>query len=96
MGDLISRSAVIEAINKVVEEYEGKELIPSIFSANAVILNQPTAYDVDRVVEQLIELHREGYCPDEDGDACILNKACGECYEDRLIEIVKAGGKSEN
>lgn len=83
MSDLISRSALLEAINKVVEEYKGKELIPSIFSANAVILNQPIAYDVDKVVE-----HLEAEKSDWNYDYNVpINKA---------IEIVKAGGKSES
>ena len=41
MGDLIGRSALIESINKIITEHEGR-MIPSIFVAQAVVLNQPT------------------------------------------------------
>ena len=58
MSDLISRSALIEEIKSLSIVLNGKQ----IFSDDAkdtvlrIINEQPTAYDVDKVIEEL-ELH---------------------------------------
>ena len=54
MSDLISRSKVIA----VLEKLEEHSLTGKMDISNAIYLleNQPTAYDVDKVVEQLEEL----------------------------------------
>ena len=41
-GDLISRSALIEAINEQVKGWGKKGIMPSLFSAVAIVQNQPT------------------------------------------------------
>ena len=53
---------------------------------------QPTAFDTEKVVEQLMIIHDEGYCPNEDGLECVLDKACSDCYREKIIDIVKKGG----
>ena len=46
-------------------------------------------YDVDEVVEQLVELQKHGdFCQSEDDTSCILNKTCGDCYTDKIREIL--------
>ena len=86
MSDLISRSAAIEEINKIVRKYQGKPMIPSIFSAVAVLQNQPTAYDPDKVVEQLEKADSvKCYGSNNSGNYLIPVKDAAE--------IVKAGGK---
>ena len=57
---------------------------------------QPTAYDVDAVVEQLEELRELDAC---DFDNCPVEDInCCDCTQKRMaeraIEIVKAGGNS--
>ena len=49
-----------------------------------VINNMPTAYDVDKVVEQLEELRKECEDPLQDYDP--------NYFIDKAIEIVKRGG----
>ena len=49
-----------------------------------VINNMPTAYDVDKVVEQLEELRKECEDPLQDYDP--------NYFIDKAIEIVKGGG----
>lgn len=60
-----------------------------------LIDTQPTAYDVDRVVEQLKEVH-EKFCKSV---ACGGKSMCKDCEEyiifNKNIDIVKAGGKDE-
>lgn len=56
-------------------------------SIRKMIDTQPTAYDVDKVVEQLEGLRKE--CED------ILQDYCPEYFIDRAIEIVKGGGVDE-
>ena len=82
MSDLISRSKVIS----VLEQLEEHSLTGKIHISNAIYLlkNQPTAYDIDKVVEEL-----EGKI----GDMYFCE------YRDAFIdalEIVKQGGVSDD
>ena len=69
--------------------------IPFYADINNVIISQPTAFNVDKVVEQLEKSHfhtdatfdDDGYCNDDSEEVVNLNEA---------IEIVKAGGVDEN
>ena len=67
--------------------------IPFYADINNVIYSQPTAYNVDKVIEQLEKSHfhtestfDDGYCNDDSEEVVNLNEA---------IEIVKAGGVDE-
>ena len=53
MSDLISRSKVIS----ILEQLEEHSLSGQMYISNAIYLlkNQPTAYDIDNVVEELEE-----------------------------------------
>lgn len=57
----------------------------------------PTAYDIDKVVEQLEELRtyeKDGQCPKH--DKCSKEPyECTSCYTTTAIEIVKGGGIDE-
>lgn len=52
---LIDADALIEAMRKKEEEYESAMRTPNWWTAFDVVENQPTAYDVDKVVEELDE-----------------------------------------
>ena len=89
MSDLISRSALIEEIKSLSIVLNGKQ----IFSDDAkdtvlrIINEQPTAYDVDKVIEEL-ELHSFELGTDTLPVHYVrLNEA---------IEIVKQGGVSDD
>lgn len=79
--DLISRSKVIS----VLEQLEEHSLSGKMDISNVIYLleNQPTAYDVDKVVEQLEET--KAYMLYENMNADVK-------WIDRAIEIVKQGG----
>ena len=55
---LIDADALIEAMKKTESEYETAMTCPSWWSALNVISEQPTAYDIDKVVEEL-EIERK-------------------------------------
>ena len=80
---LIDADALIEAMKKTESEYENAMTCPSWWSAFNVISEQPTAYDIDKVVEEL-EKREEHYVEmlDWQGQSAICD----------AIEIVKQGG----
>lgn len=79
MSDLISRSELIKALDK----YCGNQRYLVSENIREIINNQPTAYSVDDVVEELeSEL--------EKGNIAI------DLGEFRLFEIVKLGGVSDD
>lgn len=77
MRDLISRSELIKELNK----YCGNQKYLVSENIREIINNQPTAYDVDKVVE---EIEASG----KNTDVCIRKI--------RAIEIVKQGGVSDD
>ena len=92
MNDLISRSTLIEEITSLSITLNEKQ----IFSDDAkntilrIINEQPTAYDVDKVVKELRRVSGNGY-RDVDGDyvpSMIETK--------KAIEIVKQEGDTDN
>lgn len=50
---LIDADALIESMKKTESEHENAMTCPSWWSAFNVISEQPTAYDIDKVVEEL-------------------------------------------
>ena len=95
MSDLISRSALI----KVLKDRATNEAIMGYMTAydvtNSIIdevEEQPTAYSVDKVVEEL-KCDRCESCSLL--EVCAGSKYCGKCHE-KIIEIVKQGGVSDD
>ena len=85
-GDLISRSALIEQLRA---ERNLNYLV------KGAIDNAPTAYNVDKVVEQLEEYSSGDVCSRFSGGCPYLNNPdvhCEHCAVMMAIEIVKAGG----
>ncbi len=89
MSDLISRSKLL----KEIETWGG-----CVEALHEYIENMPTAYDIDKVVEELEELEEKDVCDYLDCDVCLYNKKCGVETDqsnnlkwDKAIEIVKHG-----
>lgn len=82
MSDLISRSALIEALKKYEEECENAMCIPGYAGVIYVVREQPTAYDVDKV-ERLL-LSESIVSPIDEAPLIRL---------DRVLEIVKGGAE---
>ena len=57
------------------------------------IKEQPTAYNVENVVAELVEMRNKDSqgCKDV-GNKCLSYTDCGLCIMDRAIDIVKRGG----
>lgn len=93
-NDLISRSALMSRIESERrqwgEDYDIEQILGDIEDT-------PTAYDLDKVVEQLEEakgkIASEDYCKNMNDKESCLHKDCYKCCAEYLIEIVKGGGK---
>lgn len=77
--------------NKLLEALRGNVLVDVTTELEEVILEQPTAYDLDKVVEDLEELRDGNYdfncCPYKD-----TNISCDKCHMIRAIDVVRSGG----
>ena len=84
MSDLISRSTAMENYcNALCPKLQKGEYCNNCI-VKAWLNNQPTAYDMDKVVEQLEEYREE-----------MEQFKCGGMLSD-MIEVVKAGGVDGN
>ena len=95
MSDLISRSELLKRflVNKdghriPERDCDNFEVTVSIKDVKTIIKEQPTSYDIDKVVAELEEL-RDMY------DDCIKNFAIRRII-DKTIEIVKCGGVDDD
>ena len=86
---LIDADTLIESMKKTEDEHEKAMTCPSWWSAFNVISEQPTAYDIDKVVEKLEEIRAKKTCNKE---KCDTKEICRICVVDDAIEIVKNGG----
>jgi len=92
MGRLIDADALMEKLNVFNDNVNGNEhFINGIETAKELLGDMPTAYDVEKVVEQLVTIHVEGHCPSESLE-CVLSKTCDDCYREIVTEIVRKGG----
>ena len=96
---LIDADDLLDVLDKVEQDCENACIIPSWSMAVEEIKQQPTAYDVNKVVEELEEIIcpkrlyfcrvSKGGCNKSDDVGCI------DCAIQKAIEIVKRGGKNE-
>ena len=83
MGDLISRSDLIEAMTEVYKKHYAGDVSASGFTiAMEMVRKQPTAYDVEKVVAEL-----EKESAETDGFLMI--------HTEEAVDIVKRGGVDE-
>lgn len=104
MGRLIDADLLKENLIKCLKPLEPEEeMIDSDVALLSTIMeidNQPTAFDVDKVVEQIesIKGKEQGACTDEQCENCNYFNDCwdGDMIDnlalDKAIEIVKGGG----
>ena len=110
MSDLISRSELLKRflVNKdghriPERDCDNLEVTVSIKDVKTIIKEQPTAYDIGKVVEELEELKNKDICDYLDCDVCLYYKKCeletdqsNNLKWDKAIEIVKHGGVSDD
>lgn len=87
MGRLIDEDELVEEIKSLKIVLDGKDIFPTAAKDTVlrIISEQPTAYDPDKVVEQLKVASYERYGNDGMGGERVINL-------DDAIEIVKGGG----
>lgn len=95
MNDLISRGALLEIFNHDLACFETggkmeKEMYISVADMRKMIKAQPTAYNVEKVVQQLEQ--NIDSCSEEDLANC-KNTCCRKCRFERIKRIVSNGGK---
>ena len=99
---LIDADALIEAMKKTESEYENAMTCPSWWSAFNVISEQPTAYSVNEVVEELEETMQDlsviEILSHIDFDSTIQSGLDNflKAYNSELLRIVKNGGVSDD
>lgn len=95
---LIDADALLEQYNlKDATKYGNKNAEQQAHSYSTLMLYEiadmiedaPTAYDVDKVVEQFEEIRVKKTCNKE---KCDTKELCRICVVDDAIEIVKGGG----
>ena len=91
MSDLISRSKVIDILEKEKSLRCGYDADIAIFSIEKGVRELPTAYSVAKVVEELEKIRAKKTCNKE---KCDTKEICRICVVDDAIEIVKQGGVS--
>lgn len=95
---LIDADVLIEHFEKIKKESSSLVDIAHIIGFQSVIDAQPTAYEPDKVVEQLEEIEEimtSGVEQDCFGEECKASD-CTVCLISRAIEIVKGGGVDGN
>ena len=86
---LIDADVLIESMKKTESEHENAMTCPSWWSAFNVISEQPTAYDIDKVVDEL----------ETDSSVKLYGSGNSDNYlipVKSAIEIVKQGGVSDD
>ena len=90
---LIDADDLLDVLDKVEQDCENACIIPSWSMAEEEIKRQPTAYDVDKVVEKLKSEKKVISCVDNEFQRGTKN---GNNYAlNMAIEIVKRGGADE-
>lgn len=96
---LIDADDLLDVLDKVEQDCENACIIPSWSMVVEEIKRQPTAYDVDKVVEKL-ETARDGYSTAQlmtaTNDELVKRFIAKEKAMNLSIEIVKAGGIDGN
>ena len=96
MGRLIDADKLLEETRKD-RDYAEKNGFLDMYYERQVLIDriesQPTAYDVDKVVEKLEEIRAKKTCNKE---KCDTKELCRICVVDDAIEIVKQGGVSDD
>ena len=110
MSDLISRIELLKRFcvtkdgHRIPErDCDNLEVTISVKDVKTIIKDQPTAYDVEKVIDELEELKNKDICDYLDCDVCLYYKKCGVETDqsnnlkwDKAIEIVKQGSVSDD
>ena len=101
MSDLIRRKDVIKLVNQFVFGVRKEQIYEAKKTFIKYIEKMPTAYDIDKVVEELkqqAEQYRHrAFEVEKKGLSALADKYYGkQCSYEHAIEIVKQGGVSDD
>ena len=94
MSRLIDADALIDYLGFGNTEEEREENVGEIVTLEDFD-NQPTVFDVDKVIEQIEDIRANfdcKLCKYNDGENTICSEDCSDALIDILLEIVKGGG----
>ena len=95
MGDLISRSALIEELHHMIEWDVELKQDYEYLGIDDCIRSMPTAYDIEKVVAELEERRSKfdcKYCKHFFNGKKECDRDCADALIDDLFEIVRRGG----
>lgn len=89
-ADILERHSIIEGkFNNGVRDYTDSVVMQQLIFTLNVLRDAPTAYDVDKVVEEL-------------GVSCCENRFCVDCFDcyfeqaiHKSIDVIKRGGVND-
>ena len=96
-NELISKKSLLKEIDEVIAQYNWADdgiIMDILMCARDMVCDQPTAYDIDKVIEQLeseashCASFFDGYYTDD------YERGKFEAYNE-AVEIVKRGGEQE-
>ena len=86
---------LIDAYELIKDLNEQIPLAENVSIFNDIIESQPTAYDVDKVVEQILNVTVNLFCDGNRNGGKTLYATTLEEYRRTIINIVKEGGVNE-
>lgn len=93
-ADLL-KDNIIKCLKPLDSEEEMIDVDVALVSTLMEIDGQPTAFDVDKVIEQIEDIRANfdcKLCKYNDGENTICSENCSDALIDILLDIVKGGG----
>lgn len=89
MSDLISREELLKELREIMDEPHNVIFLMGIGAAVSIIEHRETAFDKEKVLDELGELTGEECTLHECG---IRSEKCKACIAKKAVEIVERGG----
>lgn len=89
MSDLISREELLKELREIMDEPHNVMFLMGIGAAVSIIEHRETAFDKEKVLDELGELTGEECTLHECG---IRSEKCKACIAKKAVEIVDRGG----
>lgn len=89
MSDLISREELLKELREIMDEPHNVIFLMGIGAAVSIIEHRETAFDKEKVLDELGELTGEECTLHECG---IRSEKCKACIAKKAVEIVDRGG----
>ena len=88
-NDLISRKALLKELREIMDEPHNTMFLMGIGAAVSIVEHRETAFDKEKVIEELYRYTAEECELHECG---IRSEYCNVCMAKKAIEIIEKGG----